>query len=94
MSSLRWLNLFRRSAKTKTNRAARKARAKANISFEPLEPRVMLSNTTLLWTNGGLIPRTTIGATRATGRRLVALTRCPKAAMRWSSTKLTSSTAL
>ena len=42
MSSLRWLNLFRRSAKTKTNRAARKARAKANISFEPLEPRVML----------------------------------------------------
>ncbi len=55
MSSLRWLNPFRLSAKAKASRAARKARAKARISFEPLETRCLLAATlTWLGTNSTL----------------------------------------
>ena len=52
MSSLRWLNLFRRSSKSKANRLARKNRGQKRISFEPLETRLLLNGQTLTWTGG------------------------------------------
>ena len=53
MSSLRWLNPFRRSSKSrKADRLVRKARAKKHINFEPLESRMLLSGGQTLYVAG------------------------------------------